>query len=328
MSFEPSGQLELSTDPFDAVGPLIAGARSALRPLFHVAREQGIDLDARGLDPYNPAAETELWVKSERYRKQSAHYASLGPWGRRMMLQSAAIHVNLDFGGRPVRRWWAANVIAPHLVALFANSPMLAGEPSGYRSSRAEQWRRLDPSRTGVFSESEDPVADYTRFALAAKAFLASPEGEEVPTFRTHWERGAGLDAWQAHLTTLFPEVRPRGYLELRSMDALPPRWLAVPLVLCVGILYAPKALSEVARLLPDASWDRLSTAGRLGLGDEALRAEAEALFDLAFEGAAELGEDVVGAAALEEAQAFRHRFVARGEDPGHESHAGDPFEI
>ena len=323
ITFEPGGQLELSTEAFDAVDPLVAASRQVLQTLHVAADQLGIDLVARGMDPFNAADDASLCVTADRYRRQEAHYASLGPWGRRMMLQSAAIHVNLDLGGRPVRRWWAANRMVPYLIAIFANSSMVEGKESGFRSSRAEQWRHLDPSRTGAFGESEDPVSDYARFALDAPDFLASPEGVPARAFRQHWEAGAGVQQWQAHLTTLFPEVRPRGYLELRSFDALPPWWIAVPLVISVGILYAPRALSAAADLFGDPTPEGLLLAGRQGLGEPDIQRRATDLFELALQGASELGEQVVGGAALEEARAFRDRFVLAGEDPGHEPHGG-----
>lgn len=324
ITFEPGGQLELSTDAFDSVDPLVRVSREVIEVLTRAAEDQGIDLVARGIDPVNAADDASLCVTADRYSRQSAHYASIGPWGRRMMLQSAAIHVNLDLGGRPVRRWWAANRMAPYLIAIFANSPQFEGRDTGYRSYRAEQWRHLDPSRTGVFGETEDPVSAYAAFAMKARSFLAAEEATLSPTFRKRWESGAGVASWEAHLTTLFPEVRPRGYLELRSFDALPPWWIAVPLVVSVGILYSPRALAEVEDLLPDATDELLLVAGREGLGNPEIRRCAEDLFNLALDGAEEWGGEVVGGAALEEARAFRKRFVQRGEDPGHESH-GSP---
>ena len=324
ISFEPGGQLELSTEAFDSVLPLVSASRHVLQTLHRAAGGLGIDLVARGMDPFNTARDASLFVRADRYRKQEAHYASIGPWGRRMMLQSAAIHVNLDLGGRPVRRWWVANRMAPYLIAIFANSPMCEGLVSGCRSSRAEQWRHLDPSRTGAFAESEDPVSTYAAFALEARDFLTQDEGTPARSFRQRWEAGAGVSEWSAHLTTLFPEVRPRGYLELRSFDALPPWWIAVPLVVSVGLLYAPRALSAAEDVLRDPTPNRLLVAGREGLANADIQQRATDLFDIALEGAVELGETVVGGAALEEARTFRDRFVRAGEDPGHESHKGD----
>lgn len=327
VSFEPGGQVELSTDPFPSVGLLWAAAEPVLRALYQAADRLGIQLVARGMDPENCADDVPLFVAAARYRRQAAHYARVGPWGRRMMLNSAAVHLNLDLGGRPVRRWWAANALAPYLVALFANSSRCEGATSDFRSFRAEQWRHLDPGRTGVFAPDEDPAHQYTRFALEAPAFLLEEAaGTAGAPFRSHWEAGADREAWRDHLTTLFPEVRPRGYLELRSVDALPPCWLRVPLVVAGGLLYAPEALEAVLESLPAADGATLLRAGRLGMRDPAIAAGAARLFDLALEGAASLGEEVVDGASLELAREFRSRFVAAGLDPGCEDERSDPF--
>jgi glutamate--cysteine ligase len=244
-----------------------------------------------------------------------------------MMRQSAAIHVNVDLGGRPARRWSVANRMAAALTALFANSPRYGGQETGCRSFRAEQWRHLDPTRTGVFPEQSDPAGAYTDFALDALDFLASRGGGSSHPFRESWATGASLDSWREHLTTVFPEVRPRGYLELRSFDTLRPAWIAAPLVLVCGILYEPRALAEAGELLPPAEAGLLAEAGRSGLRSPELKATATELFDLGLAGAERLGQDVVGGAALEVARAYRDRFLVRGEDPGDEPDDLAPFE-
>ena len=105
VTFEPGGQLELATRPFTNIDDLVQQVETALRGIFEAGDALGITLVTRGMDPVNAAEDANLLVTSDRYRKQSAHYESIGPWGRRMMRQSAAIHVNVDLGGRPVRRW-------------------------------------------------------------------------------------------------------------------------------------------------------------------------------------------------------------------------------
>jgi glutamate--cysteine ligase len=324
-SFEPGGQVELSTDAFSSVAQVRDAALAALRPLYAEAEGYGIRFLARGMDPVSRAAEVGLQIPSERYRKQRAHYRALGTEGERMMLLSAAIHVNLDLGGRAVRRWRVANRMAPWLTALFANSPSLEGRAAGARSARAEQWRALDPTRTGTFP-GDDPAAEYLGFALGAHDFLTPEEGAPARAFRASWEGGADRAAWRSHLRTLFPEVRPRGYLELRSFDALPPRWLVVPLVLAVGALYEPRALVDLEAALPPPTRADLVHAGRVGMADPGVRARALQLYDLAVAGAERLGARVVDADALDVAHAFRDRFAAQGADPGHEPDEASPF--
>jgi glutamate--cysteine ligase len=310
------------------VDGLVCTADEVLRDLFDAAECLGIRLITRGIDPVGEPSAAPLLVSSTRYRKQSAHYETIGPWGRRMMRQSVALHVNLDLGGRPVRRWGVANRMAPLLTAIFANSPRFQGRETGHRSFRAHQWRHVDPSRTGVFTSGDRPVPAYTSFALGALDFLGAEDGARARPFREAWLRGTSLEAWRAHLSTLFPEVRPRGYLELRSLDALRPAWLPVPVVLAVGALYDPAALSELETLLPEPSEESLEAAGRVGVRDAAVRERAADLFDVALAGARRLGNDVVGGRALEITQAFRVRFLDRGEDPGDEADTVDPFAL
>jgi glutamate--cysteine ligase len=329
LSYEPGGQLELSTEAFHAVDPLLDAMERALRPLARDAEEEGITLLARGMDADRDVRDVPFVVDSVRHRRQRAHYDRIGPWGSRMMVQSAALHLNLDLGGRAVRRWWAANRLAPILTALFANSPGTAG-PEGppVRSLRAEQWRHLDPSRTGLFEQTDAAGNDYLTFALGAADFLGAVEGVEVRPFRAAWEEGADLRHWRAHLTTLFPEVRPRGYLELRSVDGLRPAWYAAPLVVAVGLLYDPVALLHAGEALPRADAGLLARAGREGVRAEEVRCAALDAFDLALSGARALGPSVVGGASLERAEEFRRRFTAKAQDPGDEPPMADLFAL
>jgi glutamate--cysteine ligase len=243
-----------------------------------------------------------------------------------MMRQTAALHLNLDLGLAPPVRWRAAARLAPLLTAIFANSPQAEGSPTGHRSTRQRQWRALDPSRTGLPATGVDPCggdeaihAEYLAFALEAGAFLLGPEGAPARPFRAWLGTGAGLDDWRRHLTTLFPEVRPRGYLELRSVDALPLRWYGAPLALAVGVLYAPDGPEAAIACLPEPTPDQLDRAGRLGLADADLAAAAGVALDLAEAGLARL-------AGVERAHdtlcTFRRAFTDRGLDPGHDERA------
>jgi glutamate--cysteine ligase len=325
ISFEPGGQFEFSSLPMEGLGSLAAARDRVLGALHAAADIEEVDFVYRGMDPDDRTA--RMFVDALRYRRQRAHYDRIGPWGGRMMCEGAAIHVNLDLGGRSVRRWWVANRMTPYMVALFANSSQVR-DGTTLRSARAEQWRHLDPSRTGVRPRNDDPVRDYFHFALDASDFLSGPEGEPARSFRESWANGAELEAWRAHLSTVFPEARPRGYLELRSFDALRPGWQIVPALVAVGLLYDPGALTEAEELLPEVDDTLLMRAGREGLGDPAIAKTATDLFDLAVAGARRLGEPLVNVGALEIATAFRERFVGRGLDPGSEDAWEDPFRI
>lgn len=317
LSFEPGGQIEVSTHPHTRVAQVVRVLDEVLRPVHIAAEDLGIRLIHRGVDPQG-RGETPLFIETDRYRKQRAHYDSIGPWGRRMMGESAAIHVNLDLGARPVRRWRAAQRAAHALTALFANAPGSLGGVE-MRSVRAGIWRRLDPSRTGVLPEGLDPVEDYMHFALAARDFLGPEIGSPAAPFRASWQEGATRADWKTHLTTVFPEVRPRGYLEVRSMDAIRPAWYAAPLTLLVGLLYDPQALSAALELLPPPDSERLERAGQLGLGDSEIRAHALELASVALQGARSLGAGVVDSDSIDRTEAFLDRFTRSGTDPGAE---------
>jgi glutamate--cysteine ligase len=316
LSFEPGGQLEYSTPPAPTIGALLDDLEAVLVPLAARAEAEGIRLLARGMDPCTPVHATRLHVHGERYVRMTAHYDRAGPAGRRMMRQTAALHLNLDLGARPRERWWLANALAPLLTALFANSPRVEGVDSGHRSARAHQWRLLDPARTGVRGRGPDPERDYLEFALDAPAFLLGPADEPARPFRDELDRGAGASDWERHLSTLFPEVRPRGYLELRCLDALPLRWQGAPVALAAGLLYDDRVAACAREALPPGDTDLVERAGRLGLADPDIAGWATTALDLAEEGLARLEGSPTGPGGRA-LRAFRRAVTDRGLDPG-----------
>ncbi len=232
------------------------------------------------------------------------------------MRLTAGIHVNLDLGADPLARWDAANRIVPALMAAFANAPSCADAEAPARSHRAVQWRHLDASRTGCFGPSNDPVGDYADFALNAEAFLLGAPDVAARPFRD-WIGAVGLAEWDQHLSTLFPEVRPRGYLELRFFDALPAHIYGLPLAAATGLLFDPTNTEWIRRSLPAPDPDRLSRAAYAGLGDAGLRREATDLLRRAAEGLDRLGPDHASAALVEKLRAFTEERVVLGLDPG-----------
>ena len=157
------------------------------------------------------------------------------------MRQTAAFQVSLDLDDEPWLRWRVLNAAAPYVVAIFANSPVYGRHETGCASARAQVWRALDPSRTGLPWSERAPVEAYLDFALGAPAILLPTVGGEHRPFGDWLGRAdLSLEEWHDHLTTLFPEVRPRGHFELRSADAVAPQWYAAPIALAVGITYEP----------------------------------------------------------------------------------------
>jgi glutamate--cysteine ligase len=244
------------------------------------------------------------------------YLASVSPHGGRMMRQTAAFQIGLDLDDEPWLRWRVLNAAAPYVTAIFANSPLYDGEPTGHRSTRAAVWRALDPARTGL-PWAEDPVEAYLQFALAAPAMLFPTVGGEYRSFGEWLRRAAPTaDEWEEHLSTLFPEVRPRGHFELRSCDALPPRFYPAPLALAVGITYDPGALRAAADLLGPPDGALLQRAGRSALADPAMARTAADLVDIALRGCAALGPGYFHPADLEQARAFFDCYTRRGRCP------------
>lgn len=316
VSFEPGGQIELSSAAATSLTALRAQVRLALDAIALHARLMGVLLRTDGVDPVNGLDAVPLQLRSERYAAMDAYLAAIGAAGPRMMRQTAALQVNVDLGDTAAGaalRWRVLNAAAPLLTAIFANSSRYAGADSGCRSYRAWCWRELDAARTGtpvpdIHRHADDDdltasVAAYRDFALRAPWIWRHDHGHYRPF--AHWlADGAVGDAeWRTHLTTLFPEVRPRGFLEVRSIDALPDRWRVVPLVLIVGLVEDPTALAAADRILPPPSDARLRRAARLGLAAPDLAAEARQLMSIALGGYRRL--HLAGAALADDGDAL-----------------------
>jgi glutamate--cysteine ligase len=317
LTFEPGGQLEYSSPALRSASALLAVLRGVILPLRTAAAAEGIDLLAVGLDPYNSEEQAPMLIHAQRYDRMAEYLARRGPAGARMMRQTAAFQISVDFDDERWLRWRVLNAAAPFFVAIFANSPIYAGERTGHQSSRADVWRKLDPARTGLPYQEDAPIQAYLDFALDAPAILLPTVDDEHRPFGEWLVRANPTSAeWEDHLSTLFPEVRPRGHLELRSSDAVAPDWYAAPLALAAGILYDSRALRSAADLLPPPDLSLLERAGRLGVHDPAIASTSVDLFELALAGCAGLGPAYFHPSDVEEARAYFERYTRRGRAP------------
>jgi glutamate--cysteine ligase len=317
LSFEPGGQLEYSSPPCRSPSALLAQLRGVVPPLHLAAASEGITLLHVGIDPLSPVEQVPLLLQHRRYARMAEYLARRGPAGARMMRQTASFQINLDFDDEPWLRWRVLNAAAPYLTAIFANSAIYAGEETGCASARAQVWRTLDPARTGLPYDARRPVAAYLDFALGAPALLLPTLAGEHLRFADWLARADILpEEWHDHLTTLFPEVRPRGHLEIRSIDAVAPVWYAAPLALAVGMTYEPAALRAAADLLGMPDPARLEVAGRIGLRDPALARTAADLAEIALAGCAALGPAYFVGEDLEQARGYFERYTWRARCP------------
>lgn len=303
LSFEPGGQLEYSTPVFNRANELLVDARAMAELLMRQACAEGIELLALGIDPHHDIAHAPLQLSTPRYANLARCFEENGEAGARMMRQTAAVQMSIGLGEQPERRWRMLNAMVPALTALFANSGRYAGGASGYASFRSRCWRALDPSRTGFFGGDSGPER-YVDFGLAAKAVLDPHARSGFRPF-AHWQKVATMEDWEAHLTTLFPEVRPKGFFELRCIDAQPPAGYGAIVALVTGVVEDPASLGDAECVLPSCTSDRLDRAGKHGLADVELRGVAEDLVSIGLSGCGRLGEDFMSAAELAAAESY-----------------------
>ncbi|MEB4207484.1 ergothioneine biosynthesis glutamate--cysteine ligase EgtA [Mycobacterium sp. 94-17] len=307
ITVEPGGAVELSGPPADGVVAAIDAMRldqAVLQPAF---AEAGLGLVFLGADPLRPPQRIN---PGARYRAMERFFATSqsGEAGAAMMTSTASIQVNLDAGPRD---GWAARVrlahaLGPTMIAITANSPMLDGDFTGWVSSRQRVWGRMDSARCGPIlgASGDDPGTDWARYALKAPVMLVhNPDAEAV----TRWvpfadwvdgrvllgDRRPSVADLEYHLTTLFPPVRPRQWLEIRYLDSVPEAlWPAVAFTLAVLLDDQAAADVAAAAVAPVATaWD---TAARVGLRDRRLYAAANECVAVAAENApAELGDSM-----------------------------------
>jgi glutamate--cysteine ligase len=290
VTVEPGGAVELSGPPMDGAASAIAAMtadRAALRAAFAQA---GLGLVLLGADPLRPARRVN---PGDRYRAMERFFTAsqTAAAGAAMMTSTASVQVNLEAGPRED---WAARVrlahaLGPTMIAIAANSPLLGGKFSGWQSTRQRVWSQLDSARCGPIlgASGDDPASDWARYAMRAPVMLVHNDDGDAEAVTSwvpfaDWADGrvllgdrrptqADLDY---HLTTLFPPVRPRRFLEIRYLDSVADAvWPAVVFTL-VTLLDDPDAADIAAEATEDVAtaWDR---AAQVGLGDRRLEAAA-----------------------------------------------------
>jgi glutamate--cysteine ligase len=312
ISFEPGGQIEISTAPHPTASAVIDAAQALVAMLRDAMTNAGIELLASGVDPYNDVSAVPLQLHRDRYTGMTRYFDSIGPSGVQMMRQTAALQINVERGENPAARWRLLNALAPIVVALFANSREYAGRATEWASYRARLWRTLDPSRTGIIYDEKRHVERYLEFALDAVSMRGGSDGAAYRPFRDRIRDSATeRDDWLFHLSTLFPEVRPKEFFELRSADTIDPAALAAPVVFVTGLIYDDEAARHAADLLGAPSEELLERAGRLALADREIRRIAPQLIVHALNGARRLGGQYIRPAQIADADGYFARLLA-----------------
>ncbi|MCC6335477.1 MAG: glutamate--cysteine ligase [Myxococcales bacterium] len=263
ITLEPGGQVELSGSPFATAREAHAESVRHASELSQVVAPLGLATAALGYRPFG-APDGMPWMPKTRYRTMRETLGRRGRLAHHMMLMTATGQVSLDFRDEAdcARKVTAAVRVAPLLVALYANSPLAHGEPTGYQSWRSRVWAEVDPSRCGYppcMLDGSFSYEAYVEWTLDAPMLFLRRDGRYVDpqcTFRQllakGWEGKPALESdWVDHLSTMFPEVRLKRVIEIRSADAVNLAQTGALAALMRGILYDDAALDEATRLLP-----------------------------------------------------------------------------
>jgi glutamate--cysteine ligase len=319
ISFEPGGQIELSSAPHETASGLVAELTDTCSVLADSFERHGIILETKGVDPFNAISAVPLQLHRERYAAMTRYFESIGPSGIRMMRQTASIQVNVQPGDDPLLRWRLLNRLAPVLIATFANSSRYENAETVHASFRAHLWRTLDPSRTGL-SCDDDAVDTYCDFALDAGSMFRRAAGGEYQTFGQSIDNSATRNDWDLHLSTLFPEVRPKGFFEVRSPDAIESVWIAAPIAIVAGLCYDDDASRIALEILADCDDNTLVRAGETGVRDSSMAALARDICEVAIRGCESLGREYLSADDLDTVSDFVERYPANGRCPADDS--------
>ena len=270
ISLEPGGQFELSGAPLQTIHDICSETGQHLMEVKQVADQLNLGFLGAGFDPLWRREDVPVMPKG-RYDIMRAYMPKKGSLGLDMMLRTCTIQANLDFDSEAdmIMKFRTSLALQPIATALFACSPFTEGKPNGFLSARANVWTDTDPDRTGmldfVFADGfgYERYADYALdtpmyFAKRGETYV-DLSGQSFRTFMTEGldalpgERATAKD-WADHLTTLFPEVRLKQYLEMRGADGGPwSRICALP-ALWAGILYDAPSLAAAWDLCKD--WD------------------------------------------------------------------------
>ncbi len=264
VSLEPAGQFELSGAPLDNLHQTCAETGRHLEQVLKIGERFGIGFLGLGMWPDKTRAELPIMPKG-RYAIMLRHMPRVGSMGLDMMLRTCTIQVNLDYQSEAdmVKKFRVGLALQPLATALFANSPFTEGKPNGMLSYRSHIWSDTDPARTGMLPfvfEDGFGYDRYTDYALDVPMYFVYRDGKYIDaaglSFRDFLKGDLSVlpgelpttDDWNDHLSTAFPEVRLKSFLEMRGADGGPWNRICALPAFWVGLLYDQGAL--------DAAWD------------------------------------------------------------------------
>lgn len=283
ISVEPGGQLELSTPPAVLLDEAYQAEQQHLRDLEEITKGWGVSWSGAGVRPTDRLDQVG-WVPKRRYLMMRDHLGRTGELAHWMMKMTASLQVSVDYTSEPdaALKLRVLARLAPILTAISAASPIALGKPTGYMSYRSRIWARTDPARCGLpecFFKEDFKFIDYVNYALDVPSFFIERQGRVLATgplsFREFMTSGylgyvATLEDWKRHLTFLFPEIRLKGYIEIRSCDRQPGTQSFAVAVFIKSLIYSKSTLmradEELKGISVQAAREGMEAAARFGL--------------------------------------------------------------
>jgi glutamate--cysteine ligase len=263
ITIEPGGQIEFSGAHYTALSDVERSLRQYVKRLSEIGEANGIIFVAAGFDPLR-SLEEQKWVPKQRYKIMRPYLASRGPRAWDMMARTAAIQVNLDYSDPDdlAKKFALANKLGPVVAAIFANSPLVEGKLSGYKSTRYGVWLETDPDRTGLSPasvEDEFSIERFIKHLSRVPMLFIRRDGKYIDmtgrSFTQFIANGAGRTAifqdFTDHLSTVFTEARLKPHIEQRSMDCGSLERVMAALALWKGLMYDRGSLERALAIAP-----------------------------------------------------------------------------
>ncbi|HJO87395.1 MAG TPA: glutamate--cysteine ligase, partial [Rhodospirillales bacterium] len=275
ITLEPGGQVELSGAPLETIHQTCREVTGHIKQVKDVADELGAGILGLGYQP-KWSLDDVGWMPKGRYKIMREYMPTRGSLGLHMMLATCTVQVNLDFRSEShmAEMFRAALALQPLATALWANSPFRDGKKNDFLSFRSHIWTDTDPDRCGVMPfvfEDNFGFESYVDYMLDMPMYFVYRDGQYIDASGlSFWDFMAGklpalpgetpsIKDWEDHLTTAFPEVRLKKFIEMRGADGGPSKNLCALPAFWVGLLYDDQALADVTSMISDWSYDEVS---------------------------------------------------------------------
>ena len=272
ISLEPGSQTEISTYPHKRISEIASKIEDYNQKSAIIGEELGINWIGYGIQPVSTFDSIKI-IPKKRYEIMTDYLPTKGDKALVMMRETAGIQTSIDYESEEdaMNKIKVSLAISPIITAMFANSPIRGGKDTGYKSYRASSWLKTDNDRCGLISrkifEENFSFDDYAEYLLNTPMFFIERNNTLINTthltFNEFLNKGfdgfnATLEDWDIHMSTVFPDVRLRNYIEIRNCDSQRSDLILALPALIKGIMYNEDALNQVWELVKDFNWEEL----------------------------------------------------------------------